>query len=146
MLKSSLRRSPFAPVGAAVIAAASLGFISSAEAQCARGIPSCSEVGANFECSATLMCSNAPSNDTWTLIRSSSLNVLSCSPQSQMIVGATVTFDLMVTAAFNAPYTRSCTWSWYTPSSVGTAGFGTVEIDESDGLPVELMELEVYEE
>ncbi len=145
MLKPTLRQTRLALVGPVLIAAAGIGFTNPAEAQCNRGPVSCTEIANTIACSATLMCSNAPSNDSWTLLTTSQFNVLDCSPGSSMVVGATVTFNLMASAATNAPTTRYCSWSWYTPSS-GPGGIGNVFIDDTDGLPVELMELEVYEE
>ncbi len=115
-----------------------LGNSGKTEAQCVRGAVVCANMTAMRTCTATLMCSNAPSYDIWQLLQTMSTNVTACTPSGlEQLVGSTVTFALGAMAPTSAAPTRSCGWRWRTLSTITS---GNTLISDADGLPVELMD------
>jgi len=117
-----------------------------AEAGCNRGTVTCefNAGGTKKTCKATLECKNAPGSDFWAVSDQGGDNVIDCIPFYQALPGATVKFSL--TAIANPTYiatTKVCQWRWYTYLSSTPMAMGFVEIDDADGLPVELMEFSV---
>ncbi len=122
-------------------------FLSVAEAGCIRGNVTCdfNTAGTEKTCKATLECKNAPGSDFWAVADQGGDNVINCIPFYQALPGATVKFSLTAIAnPTSIATTKVCQWLWYTYLSYTTAmAMGFVEIDDADGLPVELMEFSV---
>jgi len=139
------------------------------EADCVRQATANCTVNSGIQtCSATLMCSGGGTPDAksrpevaarWSLRKTGSQNVIACSPASSSHhFSPTATFTLSAMAATAGTAFRECNWQWYSNGSISVAveagsamktrsriqaTMGTVVIDNSDGLPVELMEFSV---
>ncbi len=90
-------------------------------------------------CMATVMCTGQPiPGAPWIFVKVASMNVLDCQP-SPYVAAVTPTLTIALTARATATMTaatRSCRWAWSTGSWY-TAG--SITINSSDGLPIELM-------
>lgn len=117
-------------------------------AECIRGTPACNLTGpANSirECVATVMCDNAPcgSGGAVYTVTTQQQNVSACLPMNQMYAaGGLQTVTITARAMRTAATPRVCGWKW---TALNAPDTGPISIDQSDGLPVELLDFAIVD-
>lgn len=109
---------------------------------CTAGTVTCSPhpTLARKVCSRNLSC-NGLSPVMATVTSVTNTGVAGCTPTSGMLTGGSmVTFTLVASVSTNAQATHTCGWDWNTTA---LSNNGNVQIDSSDGLPIELLEFSI---
>ena len=122
-----------------LVASVQLILVGAAEAACTKGVVTCTNLATVRTCTAPLVCNpGANSTTRWDVQVWSSSNVTVCGP-SIALPNPTSTVTLSAKATTMAPTTRFCNFRWSAFDSLSVDA-GNVFIDQSDGLPVELMD------